>query len=122
MICWRGDGDLSTSAFASSAFSISFRDDGRLQIGVSGKLTGHAAREGLELLQMVVAEGFFFPAIDHLTGSPRFMSVNVSGMIIPFFCVSMVEKVVEIVEGKQIEKHISHAGKMIGLIKWNKSP
>ncbi|TET33476.1 MAG: hypothetical protein E3J72_16790 [Planctomycetota bacterium] len=40
-----------------TAFSITFRDDGRLQIGVSGKLTGHAAREGLELLQMVVAEG-----------------------------------------------------------------
>ncbi|TET35865.1 MAG: hypothetical protein E3J72_10195 [Planctomycetota bacterium] len=40
-----------------TAFSIALRDDGRLQIGVSGKLTGHAAREGLALLQMVVAEG-----------------------------------------------------------------
>jgi hypothetical protein len=50
------------------------------------------------------------------------MSVNVSGMIVPFFCLSMVEKVVDVVDGKQIEKHISHAGKMIGLIKWNKSP
>jgi hypothetical protein len=40
-----------------TAFSIGLRDDGRLQIVVSGKLTGHAARKGLALLQMAVAEG-----------------------------------------------------------------
>ncbi|TET34468.1 MAG: hypothetical protein E3J72_14205 [Planctomycetota bacterium] len=40
-----------------TAFSIAFRDDGRLQIGVSGKLTGHAAREGLALLQLAVEQG-----------------------------------------------------------------
>ncbi|TET37469.1 MAG: hypothetical protein E3J72_05735 [Planctomycetota bacterium] len=40
-----------------TAFSIAYKDDGRLQIGVSGKLTGHAAREGLEFLKLAVEQG-----------------------------------------------------------------
>ncbi|TET36843.1 MAG: hypothetical protein E3J72_07575 [Planctomycetota bacterium] len=41
----------------STSFSIAFTDDGRLQVSVSGKLSGHAARKGLDLLRTAVDSG-----------------------------------------------------------------
>ncbi|TET32594.1 MAG: hypothetical protein E3J72_19275 [Planctomycetota bacterium] len=40
-----------------TAISIAYGNDGRLQMGISGKLTGHVAREGLELLKLAVEKG-----------------------------------------------------------------
>ncbi|TET33470.1 MAG: hypothetical protein E3J72_16760 [Planctomycetota bacterium] len=40
-----------------TSFSIAFTDDGRFRLRISGKLTGHAAREGLELLKTAVDWG-----------------------------------------------------------------
>jgi len=40
-----------------TSFSIAYADDGQLQMRITGKLTGHAAREGLEFLQTAVGLG-----------------------------------------------------------------
>ncbi|TET35788.1 MAG: hypothetical protein E3J72_09775 [Planctomycetota bacterium] len=40
-----------------TSFSIACMEDGRLQMRVSGKLTGHSAREGLALLKIAAEQG-----------------------------------------------------------------
>ncbi|TET31364.1 MAG: hypothetical protein E3J72_22610 [Planctomycetota bacterium] len=40
-----------------TSFSIAFTNEGQLRMRVAGKLTGHAAREGLELLQTAARWG-----------------------------------------------------------------
>ncbi|TET35325.1 MAG: hypothetical protein E3J72_11405 [Planctomycetota bacterium] len=40
-----------------TSFSIAYTSDGRLKMQIVGKLTGHAAREGLELLQTAAKWG-----------------------------------------------------------------
>ncbi|TET35816.1 MAG: hypothetical protein E3J72_09925 [Planctomycetota bacterium] len=40
-----------------TSFSIAFADGGQLQMRIAGKLTGHAAREGLALLKTVAEQG-----------------------------------------------------------------
>ncbi|MHC4660925.1 MAG: STAS domain-containing protein [Planctomycetota bacterium] len=39
-------------------FQIAFLENGRLLIQLRGKLTGHAARKGLDILQLVVRSGW----------------------------------------------------------------
>ncbi|MHC4663264.1 MAG: STAS domain-containing protein [Planctomycetota bacterium] len=41
----------------STSFAIAFTDDGRLSVRMSGKLTGHVAREGLDFLKAAVELG-----------------------------------------------------------------
>ncbi|TET31450.1 MAG: hypothetical protein E3J72_22300 [Planctomycetota bacterium] len=40
-----------------TTFSIAYADNGKLRMRVSGKLTGHSAREGLELLKTAAMQG-----------------------------------------------------------------
>jgi hypothetical protein len=41
----------------STEFSIAFTDEGRLEIRIAGRLTGHAARKGIAFLQTAVGAG-----------------------------------------------------------------
>ncbi|TET33819.1 MAG: hypothetical protein E3J72_15870 [Planctomycetota bacterium] len=40
-----------------TSFSIAYTDDGQLQMRITGKFTGHAAREGLEFLRSAIGPG-----------------------------------------------------------------